>query len=147
MTAEITNANHAKAFLTAGKATLTIVSVATEKRFTFRVLAADNGDGFFVRVLVGSDNENDYAGIGFLNTKKPVPKFWPAKHGKRPDAAAAFEWFARNLFERGGLSAKAKLYHEGRCGRCARLLTVPSSIASGIGPECASKLGFVAEAA
>jgi hypothetical protein len=27
-------------------------------------------------------------------------------------------------------------HHEGKCGRCGRLLTVPSSIESGIGPEC-----------
>jgi predicted metal-dependent hydrolase len=28
------------------------------------------------------------------------------------------------------------VHHEGKCGRCGRLLTVPSSIESGIGPEC-----------
>ena len=30
-----------------------------------------------------------------------------------------------------------EVWHEGRCGRCNRALTVPESIASGIGPECA----------
>ena len=30
-----------------------------------------------------------------------------------------------------------EMLHEGRCGRCARRLTVPASVASGIGPECA----------
>jgi Family of unknown function (DUF6011) len=29
-----------------------------------------------------------------------------------------------------------RLHHEGRCGRCGRLLTVPESITSGYGPEC-----------
>jgi len=32
-------------------------------------------------------------------------------------------------------------YHEGRCGRCARRLTVPESIINGIGPECAKREG------
>jgi hypothetical protein len=33
-----------------------------------------------------------------------------------------------------------KVHHEGRCGRCGRTLTVPESIESGIGPECAKKM-------
>jgi len=32
------------------------------------------------------------------------------------------------------------LHHEGKCGRCGRKLTVPLSIETGIGPECASKM-------
>jgi hypothetical protein len=35
-----------------------------------------------------------------------------------------------------------EVYHEGRCGRCNRKLTVPESIETGLGPECASKLGL-----
>jgi hypothetical protein len=34
-----------------------------------------------------------------------------------------------------------KVQHAGRCGRCARTLTVPSSIELGLGPECATKGG------
>jgi len=33
-------------------------------------------------------------------------------------------------------------YHVGRCGRCARPLTVPASIINGIGPDCAAKHGL-----
>jgi hypothetical protein len=29
-----------------------------------------------------------------------------------------------------------EFWHEGKCGRCNRKLTVPSSIESGFGPEC-----------
>ena len=36
--------------------------------------------------------------------------------------------------------AKAEFWHEGRCGRCGRTLTVPESIASGVGPECQGRL-------
>jgi hypothetical protein len=32
--------------------------------------------------------------------------------------------------------------HSGHCGRCGRLLTVPSSVQSGLGPECQSKMGL-----
>jgi hypothetical protein len=29
-----------------------------------------------------------------------------------------------------------EIWHEGKCGRCGRTLTVPTSIESGMGPEC-----------
>jgi hypothetical protein len=29
-----------------------------------------------------------------------------------------------------------EVWHEGKCGKCGRALTVPSSILTGIGPEC-----------
>jgi hypothetical protein len=35
------------------------------------------------------------------------------------------------------------IWHEGRCGRCGRRLTVPESIESGYGPECIGKIGGV----
>ena len=34
--------------------------------------------------------------------------------------------------------------HEGRCARCGRALTVPESIDSGFGPECARKVAAAA---
>lgn len=44
----------------------------------------------------------------------------------------------------GDMSGTGKEYamKSGRCWRCNRKLTVPSSIESGIGPECASKIGL-----
>jgi hypothetical protein len=32
-----------------------------------------------------------------------------------------------------------ELWHEGRCGKCGRALTVPESIESGLGPVCESR--------
>lgn len=40
------------------------------------------------------------------------------------------------------LPEQIEVWHEGRCGRCGRRLTVPESIANGLGPECI-KLGTV----
>src|ERR1019366_4832357 len=37
---------------------------------------------------------------------------------------------------RGLLPANLEVWHEGKCGRCGRKLTVPESIERGIGPEC-----------
>jgi hypothetical protein len=34
-----------------------------------------------------------------------------------------------------------EIWHEGRCGRCGRKLTVPESIHNGYGPECIHLIG------
>lgn len=36
-----------------------------------------------------------------------------------------------------------EVWHEGKCGKCGRTLTVPSSIATGIGPECIKSISKV----
>ena len=33
-----------------------------------------------------------------------------------------------------------ELWHEGRCGKCGRVLTVPTSISTGFGPDCLRRL-------
>lgn len=155
MSGQITNAEHAKAFILAGKAAFTLRSLVSGTRYTFRVIRQEDdtgkSEGFYIRTLVGADNENDYIGIGFLNTSRPtivagvpVPKYWQGK-GKGKPQAAVFEWFVTNLFNRNRLSDKVELWHAGKCGRCNRQLTVPASIASGIGPECANKMGFLCD--
>lgn len=35
-----------------------------------------------------------------------------------------------------------RVYHQGRCGKCGRVLTDPKSIKCGIGPHCRKKLGL-----
>jgi hypothetical protein len=56
-------------------------------------------------------------------------------HGKADAMVTiAFGWAWRHPD-----SDKLEVWHEGRCGRCGRRLTVPESIESGLGPECATK--------
>lgn len=56
--------------------------------------------------------------------------------------ARGFAWFWRTL-NGGTFPATFEFWHEGRCAACARRLTVPQSIATGFGPECAERLGIV----
>jgi hypothetical protein len=51
-------------------------------------------------------------------------------------SVVAWTWFCRHLFERDTVPDGLEVWHEGRCGRCNRKLTVPASIESGFGPEC-----------
>jgi len=129
----------ARRFMLAGNATFTIVSGKTGTRFTYKVRAKEIDGGrtlHFVSVLTGADNENDFT---FLGTIFEAREF---RHSKKshigPDApsAKAFAW-AFNRILADALGSDASVHHEGRCGRCGRKLTVPSSIELGLGPECA----------
>lgn len=137
----IETAERAIGFIQGGNARVTFVSQKTNARFTFRVRAADSGDVFFVSLLNGKDNENNYVYIGYMRDGT----FY---HGGRKshvtrDAASfcAFDyvWLA---LTRNAMPKDCAIWHEGACCRCGRALTVPQSIASGIGPECAAKRGI-----
>ena len=143
----------ARRFITAGKSTVTLESIKTGARYTYRVTRArdrDTGepsaDGTcFVGVLTGADNETAYSYLGRIAGNGV---FW---HGRRsPKAgdisrdapsAKAFEWTWQKLAA-GIMPDQLAVWHEGRCGRCGRKLTVPSSIESGFGPECQGKVGL-----
>lgn len=137
-----------RAFVTAGHATLTIVSVATGGRFTFKFDQPDDANGgrpkpTFVKLLRGPDNTGDYQYCGAVFPDHPGELRARSKSplGDQTPSIKALRWFLRVLEVRPDRLAEVEVWHEGRCGRCGRKLTVPSSIASGFGPECASRLG------
>jgi hypothetical protein len=137
--AAFTTPQEAFNFLLGGKATLTFRSKKTGNRFTFLVEASDDERVYFVKMLVGSNNESDYQYLGhiFARDRKYV-------HGKKSritaDApgAKAFNWVYCQLLDQ-KLPDTLEVWHEGVCGRCGRKLTVPESIRSGFGPECITK--------
>lgn len=142
-TAKFTTAADARAFMTGGNATVTLVSIGTGTRFTYRLRANDEGDTFFVSLLGGPDNEADYRYMGRISRGTFYPGRRTPKPGDvSPDApsAMAFRWAWVRLVQ-DQLPDTLEVWHEGRCARCNRKLTVPSSIASGFGPECAGKVG------
>jgi hypothetical protein len=143
-TARFANAPDARAFMLAGNATITLVSSTTGTRFTYKIRAADDGDVFFVSLLGGPDNETDYRYLGRIArgvfwAGRKIPK--PGDVGPEAPSSRAFKWAWEKL-TKDLMPATLEVWHEGRCGRCNRKLTVPSSIASGLGPECASKQGL-----
>lgn len=132
---KFTSAEDAMSFLQAGNAIVTAVSRSTGVRFTFRVRECkDNGRLFFVSVLSGPDNNSNYHYIGiirdgvFRHTAKSTVSI-------TAPAFKAFAWVYGQL-SLGRLPEQLEIWHEGKCGRCGRLLTVPESIRNGIGPEC-----------
>jgi hypothetical protein len=143
---QLTTAQQALAFMLAGNATFTIRSLATGTRFTYKVRKADPEPGrpqvWFVNLLNGPDNGNDFAYLGMLQ-EVPGSCVFKRTRGSRVTEQApsyrAFVWLWERLWDR-RLPANVEVWHEGTCGRCGRKLTVPESIAAGIGPECAGKL-------
>ena len=144
---QITDGTFARTFALAGKARITLVSARTGQRFTYRIaLGKADGSPHFVALLTGSDNDSDFQ---FLGTIFPDGGY---RHGKRSrigqdaPSAKAFAW-AWSYLMTGRIPANLEVWHEGRCGRCGRALTVPESIESGLGPECAGRVSQMRMAA
>lgn len=149
--ARLETADAMEAFIFAGNATFTVVSKKSGVRFTFKVKRAqkrgpDDNEltlPWFVALLNGPDNENDYQ---FLGTVFVRPGRREYLHGRRSSisaeapSATAIAWFLRMLLARGPMLDQVEVWHEGRCGRCGRKLTVPESVAAGLGPECAGRI-------
>lgn len=127
------------AFLLAGNATFTVVSKKTGSRFTFRVRRPKPDSPHFVTVLTGSDNEHSYTFLGTIFADGTYRHGRKSSISESAPSARAFAWFYGMLTSPERLAAQAEVWHEGRCCRCGRKLTVPSSIEAGIGPECAGK--------
>ena len=142
MRGQFTDAAAVLRFVRAGKATITLRSKKTETRFTYRITQSEDGLAYFVGLLTGSDNESNYSYLGRISRDifwlgRKVPR--AGDIGKDAPSAKAFDWTWRKLV-RGELPEQLEVWHEGRCGRCGRKLTVPSSIAAGFGPECQGKI-------
>ena len=137
MAGRIYNPSAAQAFLFAGNARVTLASTKTGARFTYRVRASDDGNVHFVALLNGPDNKSDYGYIGFVKNGKFFHGGHKAKASGAAKSVVAFGW-ATSFIHKGKLPPELEVWHEGRCGRCGRTLTVPTSIEIGLGPTCAT---------
>lgn len=157
MTATLEATGHVtKDFVIAGDAIFTIeVGELTKtlkehaEHYTYRVSKSKPSERYpepswFVQSLMGPDNTDDYIYLGKLN---PITGFVQlTAKSSFPETSFRVRLLRRVLacvwagdhdaYEKHGF----RTHHEGRCGRCGRVLTVPSSIESGIGPECAKKM-------
>lgn len=137
-----------------------------------RAEGEDTDRPWFVKVLTGPDNLRDYSFVGtiFPGESGEVAYRHSARKSRIGEDAASVRgiaWLVGHLSALRTLSAetvgadlfrkpeigddalphvqalaKVEVYHEDRCGRCARRLTVPSSVIIGIGPDCAEIMGL-----
>jgi hypothetical protein len=107
---------------------------------------------YFVSLLTGSDNERDYSYMGMLVPTNPdypdqnLYSFVRTRNSRQDSEAPsvkAFVWTLNHLTNgQGHTPDDVEIWHAGKCGMCGRKLTVPSSIALGIGPECLQRVGL-----
>lgn len=126
-------------YVMAGKATFTLHLAYSEKRYTYRVNQdMNNPRRFFVRVLFGADNEQDYRYIGLFyddTLKLRVTK--ASSVSAAHPAVDLFDILLDEIACRDNSDQwRLEIYKSKHCARCGRLLTTPESIERGLGPEC-----------
>lgn len=131
-----------KKFFTAGRAVFTI-ETPDRGHFTYKITKnkpkQDKSVVYFVALLTGPDNTQDYTYLGIMTEDGAVRLTAKSKYSEDTYAVRLLRRTLNVVFadqihlmtEKG-----FNLHHEGKCGRCGRALTVPESILSGIGPEC-----------
>lgn len=153
---QLTTWDAVRSYVFAGRAVFTLRNVKTGVRLTYKVTAKkedlasqaaaiakgetfdDGGVAYFVSLLRGPDNTADWAYMGVL--RKPGRFFTTTKSQvtRHPISWKAIVWFVDVMKnEREVLGGKPlEFWHNGHCGCCGRLLTVPESVADGWGPVC-----------
>lgn len=140
--AAMTFPQEVKDFVLGGRAIFTIRSQATGKRFTYRLYrSAKKKNIYFLSLLTGPNNLNDYSYMGLIDSNYGLLPIRTKGSEIGEDAVSykAISFFLRGLNLYPPVLSGIDFFHEGRCCRCARTLTVPESITRGIGPECASR--------
>lgn len=127
---------HTKAldFILGGNSLFTFLNPKTQNRFTYKVKKHKTDDVFFVSVLT---NPEIYQFIGTIKVKN----FFHSKKSnisKNAQSVKVFDYVFSAL-NKNTLSEFIEIWHEGKCAKCGRTLTVPQSIESGFGPECSKR--------
>jgi hypothetical protein len=146
-------------FMLAGRAITTIESISDGSRNTYlieqvvdEVKQADGStkevrrDRWFVSLLVGPENTRSYRYLGCVDDVFGTRSFRTTKGTAKNKSASAeninrFGDVIRDLVAGVNNAHKTRIWHHGICGRCCKTLTVPASIATGLGPICAKHMG------
>ncbi len=122
---------------------VTLTSPKTGDHRTFKIATVRNEKSPLfgkrvVSLLTGPDNQADYDGFGFVLPDGTI-KVWNRLKGN--GEPSDFEKFADLLACPNYWAAKGVMYEFSlKCRRCGRPLTVPSSLATGYGPICITKV-------
>lgn len=132
-------------YVLAGNATFTVRNPETGQRFTLRLVRPEETESqkeppWFAYYLNGPDNSSSFAYLGMVprEAEGKALRLVRTKASKAtPEAPVwrALAWLLAGRLE----DSRVEVWHEGSCGRCGRKLTVPESVATGLGPVCAQK--------
>jgi hypothetical protein len=123
-----------------------VKSEKTQTHYTYQVTRPKDFNElspiWFVSLLTGPDNENDYTYLGLLDKGGTLRT---TKKSCIANDALSFQvgrWIIQSIWNGVKLPDWVHLNHCGKCARCGRTLTTPESVESGFGPECIKKVGF-----
>lgn len=128
-----------KQFVLAGKAMITLESKTSGTHFTYKVNKAENKDIWFISLLSGNNNDEDYRFMGYFTADMILKTSAKSKVTSDAPAYKAMDFTLKHVVAN-KIPEALKIYHSCRCGRCGRTLTTPESIQRGIGPECITML-------
>lgn len=154
MRAQMKDAERMEKFVFAGNSIFTLVSRKTGNRFTFRLRKPKpnkqrptSRDMYFCSLYVrntylyfGYVIRKEEGGYVFINAKPNKTKIDTSDNVQLMGVKTLL-WFLRQLENKSDMLNAIDFWHEGRCGKCGRPLTVPESIDTGIGPHCVKILG------
>lgn len=148
----ITDPKAALRFMLSGKVDgdyipkVTFKSQKTGVHFTYEIKPLSKKDGmppaYFVHVLTGPDNKNDYSYLGMIINRPNGATFNLTKASKFDNSSpcvTAMRW-VMDYLPFGEIPPMTEIFHEGRCGKCGKILTTPESCTMGLGPICASRM-------
>ena len=133
-----------KDFVLAGKSIFTADNGKGDW-YTFKVKSkkanANFPETWFIYLMTGPSNEKDYTYLGLLEPfSGRVRLTQKSTFTDDSKPVKVLRWVFGIIWNNGELPQGYDVHHENRCGRCGRLLTVPESVLSGIGPECANRI-------
>jgi Family of unknown function (DUF6011) len=124
-------------YMLAGNAIVTFESQKTGTHFTFQINVKKNGDAkvgpHFVKVLTRPDF---YEFLGTIFEGKFYRHGSKSRISDEAKSNQAFMWAWKKLSAGIMPDDVMQVFHEGRCGRCGRRLTDPTSVSIGLGPTC-----------
>lgn len=131
-----------KRFFEGGRAVFT-VSNGQGEHYTYRIGRSKEDQPLFVGLLTGPNNEQDYTYMGIYSPDTGSVRL-TQKSKYTPDSkpVKVIQWAINTVRNGKTLPSGYSIQHEGRCCRCGRTLTDPTSIQLGIGPECREKFGW-----
>jgi hypothetical protein len=124
-------------FFSGGNAIFT-VSNPSGKHYTYRIRKPEPQSPFFIQLLKGPDNTNDFTYLGvYMPKENKVLLTRNSKMNENSLPVKVLKWALQCIAAGEGIPEGYTIQHEGKCCKCGRPLTVPESIENGIGPECA----------
>lgn len=139
--------NHALAYMLAGKSEFTLHSTKVNKDFYYKLTKKaklDNNEEYIYFLNIKQGSEWVYAGVVWYDNKDNTFKFAKGAKGTLDNNNLNVKslLFVLNKLYRKEEVQHCLVFHSGKCGVCGKKLTTPESILTGLGPQCAKRVGI-----